>query len=213
MISIINPNTNHINLSQKDINLNKKMVENKLKLTSDSDLIILSKEKINNTSDDISVNNFSSHLTQHKNSEILTEVWPLPQTLASLKNINTLYFISEQDITSHQKVEVLLTSTGSLHNDLTDAKFIPANKIEQMKIERITQSNNVPNEYTAKITNGKNNIFFFLGQKFGTIISMMFLLFFSVGIVESKNLPPSPKPLDLKQKTYEIYGYNCQNPE
>ena len=82
-----------------------------------------------------------------------------------------------------------------------------------MKIEKITQSNNVPNEYTAKITNGKNNNFFFLGQKFGTILSMIFLLFFSIGIVESKNLPPSPKPLDLKQKNYEIYGFNCHNPE
>ncbi len=87
-VSILDPNTNHVNLSQKDINLNQKMVENQLKLTSDSDLIILSKEKINNTSDNISVNDSSSDLTQNKNSEILTKIWPSPQTLASLKNTN-----------------------------------------------------------------------------------------------------------------------------
>ena len=84
-------------------------------------------------------------------------------------------------------------------SDVTETNihtFIPANKIEKMKIERLTKRNNVTNAYTTKVTNGKNNIFFFLGQKFSTIISMMVLLFFSVGIVKSKNLPPSPKPLE-----------------
>ena len=124
-----------------------------------------------------------------------------------------MYFRGQQDIKPYQEVDILLTSTGSLLNNLSDAKFIPANKIEQMKIKEITQSNTVFNEYTAKIRNGRNNHSFFLGQKFCTILSIMFILFFSTGVVENKKLPPSPKPLDLKQKTYSIYGYNCHNPE
>ena len=55
-VSILDHNKNHINLSQQDINLNKKMVENQPKLTSDSDLIILTKKT--NNSDHTSVNDF-----------------------------------------------------------------------------------------------------------------------------------------------------------
>ena len=62
------------------------MVENQLHLKSD--LIILTKEKVDNTSDDISVNDSSSDIKQQKNYEIFTENWPLNQTLASIKNIN-----------------------------------------------------------------------------------------------------------------------------
>ncbi len=73
-----------------------------------------------------------------------------------------------------------------------------------MKIESINQSESHAKEFTAKVKTGKNYNSFYLGQKFGHIISLvLLLLIFNIGIIDCE-----PASLE-KSKTSSLIGGNA----
>ena len=104
----------------------------------------------------------------------------------------------------------MLTCNTNSSNDFSDAIFSPAHNVQQMQISCIEQNEIYPNEYIAKISNGSNKTSFKLGQRFGFIFHILCLFFLIFGLASAKNLPP--KPVNLQQKEYNTYAFNCHAP-
>ena len=116
-----------------------------------------------------------------KGKKPIKEKFSLIQSLAPRQSPetvkNTLYFRNSVELAPLQQTDLLLTSPKPLSDQLHDAVFQPASKIEQLKVDIIEQSDDINTEFIAAITNGKNSNVFKLGQKFGYIFHLISLLF------------------------------------
>ena len=100
---------------------------------------------------------------------------------------NTLYFRNSVELAPLQQADLLLTCPKPLSDQLNNAVFQPASKIEQLHVNKIEQSDEFATEYIATITNKRNSNSFKLGQKFGYIFNIFLIFFLCLVWLKAKN--------------------------
>ena len=213
----IEPVPDSTSLSQSEIEKSQEMIEEKLNLEKEPIVFV----KNGNSNDSLPEVNDSERESSKKKQrkKPIKERWSLVQSLSNTNNLadkHTLYFREAKQTKPHQEEEFLLTTSGTLPSDMSKALFISAKQVEQMKVKSICQSEIHDKEFIAKVKTGKNYNSFYLGQRFGHILSLFLILFLSFGVIDGTSVDQAEVKtsniIGLKQKLYTTHGFNCHNP-